>query len=147
MCLATNKKLFTMDLINSSNCNNCPSGTEQTSLHMFYQCSYVNPLFQWILRCVLNLCNFKPLSPIRFLYFDNIYNNARQKNICNIFLYIYIISIRRNRKENLRIGNFKHLFIRNLNDYQKFTNPMQNHRGEKLSNDLKNIDMDNIFNL
>ena len=69
------------------------------------------------------------------------------KRTSAISSFIYIITIWRNRKENLRIGNLQHLFIRNLNDYQKFTNHMQNHRGEKLSNDLKSIDMDNIFNL
>ena len=118
MCLTTNKKLFSLNLINSGNCNKCRTNSEETSLHMFYQCDYINPLFLWILRCISNICNFNPSSNIRFIYFDNVYSNASQRNICNIFIYLYIITVWRTRKENLRIGDLKHLIIKNLNDYR-----------------------------
>ena len=99
MCLATNKKLFVMDITNSSVCNKCSTDSEQTPLHMFYQCEYVNPVFLWVLRCLFKLCNFKPSSNIKFIYFDTTYSNTYQRNICNVFLYVYIITIWRTRKE------------------------------------------------
>ena len=147
MCLATNKKLYVMNLVNSSVCNKCISGNEQTALHMFYQCDYVKPLFLWILRCLLYLCNFKPSSNIKFLYFDNIYNNSYQKNVCNIFIYIYIITIWRNRKENLRIGNLKWFVIRKLSEYCEIIKYMPNHKFETLSKDLSSLDIDHLSNL
>ena len=89
MCLATNKRLFTLNLINSSSCTKCRTNIEETSLHMFYQCDYVKPVLLWVLRCLSSACNFKPSSNIRFIYFDNVYNNAFQKNICNLFIHFY----------------------------------------------------------
>ena len=50
------------------------------------------------------------------------------------------------RKENLRIGDLKKVITRNLHEYQKFIKHMHNHRSEKLSKDLENIDLDNIIN-
>ena len=38
VCLATNKKLYTMDIINSDKCNKCTADKEQTPLHIFYEC-------------------------------------------------------------------------------------------------------------
>ena len=40
MCLATNKKLYTMNLIDSSICSKCMADREETPIHMFYQCEY-----------------------------------------------------------------------------------------------------------
>ena len=114
--LTTNRKIFTLNFIDSSNCNKCRTNGEETSLHMFYHCDYVKPLFLLVLRCLSNVCNFKPSSNIRFIYFDNMYNNAYQKNICNIFIYIYVITVWRTRKENLRIGVLKKLFVRKFSD-------------------------------
>ena len=147
MCLATNEKLFKMNLIDSSDCNKCTDGRVQSSLHMFYQCSYIRPLFIWTLKCLLNICNFTPSSPIRFLYFDNIYINSSQKNICNVFLYIYIITIWRTRKENLRIANLKHAIIRKLHEYRSFIKQMPNQISKRISEDLAGIDIDNMINL
>ena len=98
---------------------------------MFYQCEYIKPLFLWVLKCLLKLCNFKPSSNIRFLYFDNPYNNLYQKNVCNIFIYIYIITIWRTRKENLRIGDLKCLIIRKLSDYRNFIKHIANRKCKK----------------
>ena len=49
-CLATNKKLYAMDLINSNRCNNCTADREQTPLHMFYECDNIQVLFMWLIR-------------------------------------------------------------------------------------------------
>ena len=75
-CLATNKKLCAMNLVNTSNCNKCTGDREETQLHMFYECEYVKPLFIWILKCLSNVCNFKPSSNIKFIFFDNSYINS-----------------------------------------------------------------------
>ena len=101
----------------------------------------------WVLKCLLNLGNFKPSSNIRFLYFDNSYNNSSQKNICNIFIYIYIITIWRKRKENLRIGNLKRLIIRKLVEYRKFVNLISSQKFEKLSDELAPLDIENLIDL
>ena len=147
MCLTTNKRLFNMNLISSSNCNKCRIGIEETALHMLYQCDYAKPLFLWLLKCILNICNFIPSSNIRFLYFDNVYSNLYQKNICNIFIYIYIITIWRTRKENLRIGDLKCMFIRKLSDYKSFIKHMPSRKCEKLSRELLALDIDALLDL
>ena len=147
ICLATNKRLFAMNLIDSSNCDKCRMNIEETALHMFYQCEYIKPLFLWVLKCLLKLCNFKPSSNIRFLYFDNPYNNLYQKNVCNIFIYIYIITIWRTRKENLRIGDLKCLIIRKLSDYRNFTKHMPTRKCKKISEELSALNIDNLIDL
>ena len=147
MCLATNKKLFSMNLVESSNCGKCIADREETPLHMLYECDSIKPLFLWVIRCLSNVSNFMPSSNIRFLYFDNTFNNSSQKNICNIFIYIYIITIWRTRKENLRIGDIKKLFIRKLVDYGKFIKLISSQKFEKLSTDLSAIDIDSLIDL
>ena len=67
MCLTTNKKLFSLNLINSSNCNKCRTNSEETSLHMFYQCDYIKPLFLWILRCISNIHYYAISSHLQIL--------------------------------------------------------------------------------
>ena len=143
----TNKKLYVMNLVNTSSCNKCISGNEQTPLHMFLQCQYINSLFQWVLNCLFHICRFRPSSNIRFIYFDNVYSSLYQKNICNIFLYIYIITIWRTRKENLRIGNLKFIMLRRLEEYKQFIKHVPNTRCEKLSSDLSNVDIDFLMKL
>ena len=64
MCLSTNKRLFMMNLTNSSNCKNCTANREETPLHMLYECNCVKPVFLWVLRCLLSVCNFRPPSNI-----------------------------------------------------------------------------------
>ena len=109
VCLATNKKLFTMNLINSSKCNNCTVDREQTPLHLFYECENIQILFMWLIKVLFYITNFKPVSNIKFIYYDNKYRNRQQKNICNIFLSAYILTIWKFRKENLRIAFVKRI--------------------------------------
>ena len=61
-------------------------------------------------------------------------------------LYIYIVTIWKTRKENLRIGNLKNMIIRNLNEYQRFIKHMTTHRSEKISKDFANINIDDMIN-
>ena len=147
MCLTTNQRLFSMNLINSSNCSKCTSNREETPIHMFYQCEYVNPLFLWVLRCLSNLCNFKPTSNIRFLYFDNVYNDARQKNISNIFIYLFVITIWRTRKENLRIGDLKNIILRKFLDYRNFIKHIPSQKCQKLLEELLILDIETLIDL
>ena len=93
LCLATNQRLAMMDLATSSICTNCSGNWEHTPIHIFYQCENIRPLFLWLLRVLVSICKFRPNSNIRFLFFDNVYENSYQRNICNIFIYIYIITI------------------------------------------------------
>ena len=147
MVLATNRKLFMMNLVDSSACNKCISGNDQTALHMIYECEYIKPLFEWILKCLYYLCNFKPSSNIRFLYFDNMYTSPSQKNICNIFIYLYVITIWRNRKENLRIGNLKWIFVRKLLEHYETMEHLPNNNLRKLSKDLSSHVIDHLVKL
>ena len=144
MCLATNKKLFAMNLVNSSFCNKCSTDSEQTPLHMFYQCESVKSFFLWVLRCLFKLCNFKPSSNIKFIYFDTIYSSNYQKNICNVFIYVYIITIWRTRKENLRIGNLKSRVVRKVSQYRNFLKHLPRGKYDKISKDLSSLDIDHL---
>ena len=65
---------------------------------------------------MLQLCNFKPDSNIRFLYFDSTYIDIYQRRVCNLFLAVYISIVWRKRKENLRIGVLKSLLIRKAHE-------------------------------
>ena len=87
VCLATNRKLFTMNLINSSKCTNCEADREQTPLHIFYECESIQPLFMWLIRMIFQLTKFKPDSNIKCIYFDNKYRNQEQKKYVQ---YTYI---------------------------------------------------------
>ena len=107
----------------------------------------VKPLFLWVIRCLSNVCNFKPSSNIGFLYFDNANNNSFQKNICNIFIYIYIITIWRTRKENLRIGDLKNMIIRKLIDYRKLIKLIYNQKFEKLFEERSVHDINILIDL
>ena len=131
----------------TSLCNNCSGNFDQTPLHMFYMCENIKPLFLWLLRVLLNICNFKPTSNIRFLYFDIVYANLYQKSICNIFLYIYILTIWKTRKENLRIGILKHMVIGNMTRYLTFIEHMPNHKLEKLLEEISRLDIKNLVNI
>ena len=111
ICLATNKKLFSMNLINSNKCNRCSADMEQTSLHLFYECENIKIFFMWLLRTMFYMSDFNPTSNIKLIYFDNKYRNRQQKNICNIFIAAYILTVWKTRKENLRIGILKMMII------------------------------------
>ena len=63
------------------------------------------------------------------------------------FLYIYIITIWRTRKENLRIGDLKYLITRKLSEYREFIKHVSNQRIQKLTNDLSSLDVDQLINL
>ena len=136
-----------MNLNHISSCTNCLGNIEHTTLHMFYECEHVMPLFHWLLRVLHNICNFRPRSNIKFIYFDTIYNSSNQKNICNMFLYIYIITLWKTRKENIRIGILKHLIIENISDHLNFIKNMPNHRLEKLFVEFSRLDINNLKNI
>ena len=70
MCLATNKRLFAMNLIDTNKCSKYVANVEDTLLHMLFDCDCVKPLFLWVFRCLPNQCGFIPSSNIRFKYFD-----------------------------------------------------------------------------
>ena len=110
--LATNNRLAMLNLVNSNTCNMCSEEKVQTAIHLLYECTYIGPFYQWFLNIVMQICNFRPSSNIRFLYFDNFYENIYQKRICNLFLVLYICTVWRSRKENLRIEILKNILIR-----------------------------------
>ena len=134
-----------MDIIISSFCNKCSTESEQTPLHMFYHCESVKPFFLWILRCLYRLCNFKPSSNIKFIYFDTVYSSSFQKNICNVFLYVYIITIWRTRKEHLRIGNLKSMVVSKVSQYRGFLKHLPRKKYYKISKDVSSLDLDNLL--
>ena len=111
LCLATNQRLAMMGRSVTTRCAQCSSDMDHTPLHMFYQCEAVKPLFLWLLRVLLNISNFKPISNIKFIYFDTEYTRLYQETICNIFLYVYILTLWKTRKEHLRVGILKHMII------------------------------------
>ena len=112
--LATNTRLAMLSVANSSKCNLCRDDKEQTALHMLYECKYISPFYLWLLSILMQICSFKPSSNIRFLYFDNFYKDLYQKRICNLFLVVYICTVWKTRKENLRIGNLCKILIRTV---------------------------------
>ena len=93
MCLATNKKLFMMNLTDTSKCNKCTTDRDQTPLHIFYECETVKAMFTWLLRILHYVSNFQPMSNIKLIYFDNKYRNGQQKNMCNLFISAYILTL------------------------------------------------------
>ena len=147
ICLATNQRLSIMNLSTARSCTNCSENVDHTALHMFYECENVKPLFQWLLRIFYNICNFRPRSNIKCIYFDTIYTSSNQKNMCNMFLYIYIVILWKTRKENLRIGILKNLIIKNMSDHLNFIKHMPDHRLEKLFDEISRLDINNLINL
>ena len=131
----------------TSRCTNCSGNFDHTSIHMFYQCENINPLFLWMLRVLYNICNFKPNWNIRFLYFDTAYENPCQRHICNIFLYINVITIWKTRKENLRIGILKHMIVRSMARHFKFIENIPNHKMEEIFEEISRLDFNNIINI
>ena len=147
LCLATNLRLARMGRSTTSLCTKCEGEFDQTALHMFYQCENIKPLFLWLLRILSNVCNFKPSSNIKFLYFDTNYSNFYQKSICNIFLYIYILTIWRNRKENIRIGNLKIMVVKKISEYFNFIKLLPNIKLDEILQGISSLDIDNLINL
>ena len=84
---------------------------------MLYECSYISPLYHWLLDILMQVCNFNPQSNLRFLYFDSFYQDAYQKKICNLFLAAYVCTVWKNRKENMRIGILRKIVIRSVKGY------------------------------
>ena len=134
MVLTTHTKLFVMNLVETNR--------EETPQHMLYECDYMKPLFLWVLRCLANVCNFKTSSNIKFLYFDNTYRSSAQKYICNIFIHMYIISVWRRRKENLRIGDLKYVILKEIDVYKKFIKPMPYRKFDNLAEELSILDIE-----
>ena len=116
--LATNSRLAVamMNLIISNTCNQCNGVIEQTAIHMIYECTYISPFYQWFLNILMQICNFKPSSNIRFLYFDSFYLDIYQKIICNGFLIAYICTVWKTRKGNMRIGILRNILIRKVKE-------------------------------
>ena len=136
-----------MGLSGTSHCQNCTGKYDQTPLHILYECAYVKPVFLLLLRILSNVCNFKPTSNIRFLYFDQKYCNVTQKNICNMFLYLYISTIWKTRKENIRIGILKNIMLRRISNHINFIEQMPNHSVENLFGNISSLDVKNLANL
>ena len=118
-----------------------------TALHMFYQCENIQPLFLWLLRVLLNISNFKPISNIKLLYYDVKYDSLYQKTVCNIFLYVYIITIWKTRKENLRIGILKSMILNSVSNHLKFIKLIPNNELENVFEDLSRLDIKSLFNV
>ena len=131
MCLATNKRLCSMNLIASSLCQNCTSGREQTPIHMFYQCQNVNELFMWLMRVLMYVCDFKLSYNLKCIFFDNSFNDNEQKNVCNLFIAMYILTIWKTRKENLRTALLKRMIINKCQNIIENIKYMPNHTVEK----------------
>ena len=70
----------------------------------------------WLIKVLVYITNFIPVSNIKFICYDNKYRNRRQQNICNIFISAYILTIWKTRKENLRIGIIKKMIINKSQD-------------------------------
>ena len=142
MVLATNKRLFSMNLSNTDKCNRCTTDREQTPLHLFYECDLVKPLFMWLLKILYYVSNYTPISNIKVIYLDNKYSTIEQKKICNLFISIYILTVWRNRKENLRIGIMKRRVISKVIQTINTVKQMQNISREKnIGNCLDRIDL------
>ena len=103
-----------MNLVSSSLCERCDLEREQTPRHMLYECSNIKVTYKWFLRVLMLVCNFRPTSNIKLLYFDNIFENVQQKNVCNMLIASYIICVWRTRKENLRIGILKKIICKKI---------------------------------
>ena len=146
-CLATNQRLATISRSATALCNKCSDNQDHTPLHIFYQCANINPLFQWFLRVLFNVCKFKPTSNIRFLYFDSRYDNFSQKSICNIFLSIYILTVWKMRKENLRIGILKSIILKQISDYIDFVKLVPNTKLDEVLLEISRLDMDSLLNV
>ena len=128
-------------------CNKCSDDYDHTPVHMLYQCENIKPLFLWLLRVLLNVCQFKPISNIRFLYFDAIYLNLFQKTICNIFLYVYIITIWKTRKENLRRGILKKMILKRISEHIDFIKLLPNINLDIVFEEISRLDIDNLINV
>ena len=147
LCLATNQRLAMMSRSNTSLCNKCDENQDHTALHMFYQCQSIRPLFMWLLRILYNVCNFKSGSNIRFLYFDTIYDNSHQKTICNIFLYIYILTLWKTRKENIRIGILKTMIVKSISEYFDFIKILPNTKLDKLFQEISRLNINDLIHV
>ena len=147
LCLATNERLAMIGRSTTSNCTRCTGNMNHTALHMFYQYESIQPLFLWLLRVLLNISNFKPISNIKLLYYDVIYDSLYQKTVCNIFLYIYIITVWKNRKENLRIGILKYKIIRKVIEHLEFLKHIPNKDIEKTLKRMARINIENLVNI
>ena len=60
---------------------------------------------------------------------------------------IYVIAVWRTRKENLRIGVLKNLFVRKFSEYRAFIKHMPNSKFKKPSEVLLTIDTEALIDL
>ena len=130
--LATNSRLLRLNIIDSGNCTKCNNDKEQTAFHIFVECSYIAPFYEWLLGLMLYICNFKPNSNIRFIYFDNFYQNTYQQKLVNISVAMYICTVWRHRKENIRIAILKKQLIKAIIECIDFKVTVTKKSGEYL---------------
>ena len=64
-----------------------------------------------------------------------------------MFLYIYIITLWKTRKENLRIGILKSMIIKRVSEHINFIMLLPNHKLEKIIEELSRLDMDSLINV
>ena len=147
LCLATNQRLAMLGRSTTGLCTKCPDNADHTPVHMLYQCETIKPLFLWLLRVLLKLCNFRPVSNIKLLYFDAIYENLFQKTVCNAFIYVYILTIWKTRKENLRIGILKNMIVKRVPEYFNFMRLFPNKSIERIYEEISRLDIDDLTNV
>ena len=137
-----------MNIIGTSKCNKFTSDRDKSPLHMFNECEQVKAIIMWILRVLHYVSNFKPMSNIKLIYFDDKYRNGQQKNMFNFFISAYILTIWRTRKENLRIGILKKMVINKVLEIVNIMKFMPNHTDEEdLGYHLNNIEPSDLLDI
>ena len=64
-----------------------------------------------------------------------------------MFLYIYIIAIWRNRKENLRIGILKSIIVKKIVEHLDFIKVLQKSKLDEIFQKISRLDIENLKNL
>ena len=104
--LALKKRLYVLNLSESNLCDICDM--EENAVHLFYSCRKVRSTFDWLLGFIDSICHFKPVSNIKFIYFDFKIEEMRCKNICIMLLYSYLTAVWSCRANNqLTSGQIK----------------------------------------
>ena len=88
VCLATNKKLYKINLVNSDKCNKCTANREQTSIHIFYEFENIKALFMWLIR-VFFMSPILNQYQISSLYTLTINTEIGSRETHVIYLYLH----------------------------------------------------------